>query len=82
MCIRDRFASFDPSALDTAFADACNAMPVMPGSLLDDNLHACGAADHHDHFTNTSPETNWRSCMEHGEQIGLGRRAYELVTLK
>ena len=40
MCIRDRFASFDPIALDTACADACNAMPVMPGSLLDDNLHA------------------------------------------
>ncbi len=76
------FASFDPIALDTACADACNAMPVMPGSLLDENLHAHGAADHHDHFTNTSPETNWRSCMEHGERIGLGRRAYELVTLK
>ena len=30
------FASFDPVALDVACADACNRMPVMPGSLLDE----------------------------------------------
>jgi len=71
------FASFDPVALDVACADACNRMPVMPGSLLDENLRACGARDHHDHFTNVSPNTDWRSCMEHGEKIGLGTRSYE-----
>ena len=76
------FASFDPVALDQACADACNAMPVLPGSLLDERLHAEGACDHHDHFTNTSPETDWRTCLAHGEKIGLGRRAYELVTVK
>ena len=58
------FASFDPVALDVACADACNRMPVMPGSLLDENLRACGARDHHDHFTNVSPNTDWRSCMD------------------
>lgn len=62
------FASFDPVALDVACVDACNRMPVMPGSLLDENLRACGARDHHDHFTNVSPNTDWRSCMEHGEK--------------
>ena len=76
------FASFDPVALDVACADACNRMPVMPGSLLDENLRACGARDHHDHFTNVSPNTDWRSCMEHGEKIGLGTRSYELITVK
>lgn len=76
------FASFDPVALDVACADACNKMPVLPGSLLDDHLHEAGAHDHHDHFTNVSPETNWKSCMEHGEAIGLGQRDYELVTVK
>lgn len=76
------FASFDPVALDVACANACNQMPALPGSLLDDHLHAAGAQDHHDHFTNVSPETNWKSCMEHGEQIGLGSRAYELITVR
>jgi len=73
------FASFDPVALDQACADACNKMPVMPGSLLDDEMHEEHFCEHHDHFTNTSPETNWKSCLAHAEKIGLGSRAYELV---
>lgn len=76
------FASFDPVALDVACADACNKMPVIPGSLLDDHMHAEGACDHHDHFTNVSPNTNWKTCMEHAEKIGLGSRDYELITVK
>ena len=35
--------------------------------------------EHNDHFTDISPTTNWRSCLEHGEKIGLGSREYELV---
>ena len=73
------FASFDPVALDQACADACNKMPVMPGSLLDDEMHAEHFCDHHDHFSNTSPETNWKVCLEHAEKIGLGSREYELI---
>lgn len=73
------FASFDPVALDQACADACNKMPVMPGSLLDDEMHEEHFCEHHDHFTNTSPETNWKSCLAHAEKIGLGNREYELV---
>ena len=73
------FASFDPVALNQACADACNKMPVMPGSLLDDEMHAEHFCDHHDHFSNTSPETNWKVCLEHAEKIGLGSREYELI---
>ena len=73
------FASFDPIALDVACADACNKMPVIPGSLLDDHMHKEGACDHHDHFKNTTPETDWKSCLEHAEKIGLGSRSYELI---
>ena len=73
------FASFDPVALDQACVDACNQMPVMPGSRLDDNMHEEHFCDHHDHFTNTTPETNWKSCLEHAEKIGLGTREYELI---
>ena len=76
------FASFDPVALDVACADACNRMPVLPGSQLYENLHREGACDLHDHFCNSAPDTNWKSCVEHGEKIGLGTRSYELVAVR
>lgn len=75
------FASFDPVALDMACADACNKAPVIAGSLLDDRLKKHGEATRHDHFCDTFPNTNWRSCVEHGEKIGLGSCSYELITL-
>ena len=75
------FASFDPVALDQACADACLAQQPIPGSLLDDRMHEAGFHDHHDHFKNTTPEIEWRACLEHAEKIGLGTRAYELVTV-
>lgn len=75
------FASFDPVAIDVACADACNKMPVMEGSLLAKHMRSKGAVDYKDHFTNTSPDTNWRSCMEHGEKIGLGSCDYNLITV-
>lgn len=74
------FASFDPVALDAACADACNRQPVLPQSLLADAL--AGHEDHHDHFTNVSPETNWRLTLEHAERIGIGTQQYELITVK
>ena len=73
------FASCDPVALDQACADAVNIMPVMSGSLLDDEMHGEHFCDHHDHFTNTTPETNWKTCLAHAEKIGLGTRDYELI---
>lgn len=75
------FASFDPVALDQACADACLKQQPIPGSQLDDNLHKHGFCDHHDHFKNSTPESDWKSCLAHAEQIGLGSRSYELVTL-
>ena len=75
------FASFDPLALDQACVDACMASTPMPNSQLSDNIHSKGFVDHHDHFTNSGPETEWRSCLEHSEKIGLGSRSYELVKI-
>lgn len=75
------FASFDPVALDQACVDACLGLPPMPGSLLDEQMHAEGFVDHHDHFLNTTPESEWESCLEHAEKIGLGSRKYELIRL-
>ena len=76
------FASFDPLALDQACADACLAAQPMPGSQLYDNMHREGFVDHHDHFRNSTPESEWQSCLEHAEKIGLGTRGYELIQVK
>ena len=73
------FASFDPVALDQACADACNAQTPIPGSLLDDKIHSKDFEDHHDHFKNTTPQSEWKSCLEHAEKIGIGTREYEII---
>jgi len=75
------FASFDPVALDQACVDACLRQQPIPGSMLDDHMHEDGFCDHHDHFKNTTPESDWKSCLEHAEAIGMGSRAYELITV-
>ena len=75
------FASFDPLALDQACVDACLAATPMPGSQLARHLAEPGFVDHHDHFTNSTPESEWRSCLEHAEKIGLGTRSYQLITV-
>lgn len=73
------FASADPLALDQACVDACLAATPMPGSQLYDHMHSPDFHDHHDHFKNSTPESEWRSCLEHAEKIGLGTRQYELI---
>ncbi|MBR3886133.1 MAG: DUF362 domain-containing protein [Alistipes sp.] len=73
------FASADPLALDQACVDACLAATPMPGSQLYDHMHSPDFHDHHDHFKNSTPESEWRSCLEHAEKIGLGSRQYELI---
>ena len=54
-------------------------------------LTGCGSKDNgsaadgdpcgHDHFQRLHPDTNWRSCLEHGEKIGIGTRDYELIKI-
>lgn len=68
------FVSSDPVALDQACADAVNAAPVIPGSIL-------GGHDHGDHFHAVHPDTNWKATLEHAEKIGMGTREYELIKL-
>ncbi|CAB1249786.1 Ferredoxin [Clostridiaceae bacterium BL-3] len=76
------FASFDPLALDQACADACLKATPLPGSQLFDNMSKPSFIDHHDHFTNSTPGSEWRSCLEHAEKIGLGTRDYEMIVIK
>ncbi len=72
------FASFDPVALDMACVDAVNAQAPLRGSAADG---AHGHEHEHDHFQRIHPDTNWRSCLEHGEKIGIGSREYELIKI-
>ncbi len=74
------FASFDPVALDVACADAVNAQPIMSGSQLDKAAHEA-KHDSHDHFVRMHPETNWQSCVDHAQKLGLGSTEYELVKI-
>lgn len=76
------FASFDPLALDQACADACLAAAPIPGSQLAKNMSAPGFIDFHDHFRNSTPESEWQTCLAHSEKIGIGSRKYELITIK
>lgn len=71
------FASFDPVALDVACADAVNKQPVIANSML-------GEANHegHDHFGAVSPDTNWKSCVEHAKKLQIGTDEYELIEVK
>lgn len=70
------FASFDPVALDIACADAVNKQPTTSGSILEKNGHG-----HHDHFTDVSPETDWKVAIDHAVKMGLGSNEYELITI-
>ena len=75
-------SSYDLLALDQACVDACmNATPIR-NSQLGDNLAKEDFHDHHDHFTNSTPESEWKTCLSHAEKIGLGSRDYELITIK
>ena len=76
------FASFDPVALDQACADACQKAQPLPNSQLADHLAEKDWHCHHDHFLDSNPRVDWASTLEHGEKIGLGTRAYELIALK
>ncbi len=74
-------ASFDMVALDQACADLVNAAPAISDSILGEALAKDEACHCHDHFHNTNPESEWKTCLEHAEKIGLGTREYELVKI-
>ena len=75
------FASFDPVALDQACVDACLKAHPIANSRLGDNMVKADFVDLGDHFRNTTPDSEWESCLAHAEKIGLGTRDYELVTV-
>lgn len=70
------FASVDPVALDMACVDAVNTQPILRGSAAD-----IGDCHDQDHFHCIHPDTDWMSCLEHAEKLGLGTREYELIKI-
>ena len=75
------FCSFDPIALDQACADACLKAEPLPDSQLARNLLNPNFKKRGDNFIDSSPESEWKSQLEHGEKIGLGTRKYELIRM-
>lgn len=76
------FISRDMVALDKACADACLKQTPLPNSQLSDNMLKTDFVDKSDHFHNSSPNSEWKSCLAHAEKIGLGTQRYELVEMK
>jgi uncharacterized Fe-S center protein len=70
------FASFDPVALDVACADAVNRQPIIAGSILDNK-----SKQSNDHFTDVSPDTDWKVAIDHAVKLNLGSKEYELITI-
>jgi uncharacterized Fe-S center protein len=69
-------ASRDPVAIDQASVDLVNQQPGGPRSCLT----TCRGPGE-DKFKAVYPKIDWAVQLDHAEQIGLGRREYELVTI-
>jgi uncharacterized Fe-S center protein len=70
-------ASTDPIALDQACADLVNQARGLPNTVM-----KTGHEPGEDKFRSIYPQIDWEVQLEHGEKVGLGRRAYELVRLE
>ncbi len=70
-------ASTDPVALDQACVDLMNREPALGGNCLKDHT---GPGE--DKIRGVYPKIDWEIQLEYAEQIGLGKRGYELVWLK
>jgi uncharacterized Fe-S center protein len=69
-------AGTDPVAIDQASADLVNRQPGHPGSS-----HTAGLGPGEDKFRAAAPAVDWGHQLAYAEEIGLGRRAYELVAV-
>lgn len=69
-------ASRDPVAIDQASVDLVNQQIGSAGSCL---TGCTGPGE--DKFRGVYPKIDWTVQLDHAEQIGLGRREYELVTI-
>ncbi len=69
-------ASIDPVAIDQASVDMINREAILDGSCL-----AMDKKTGDDKFKAVYPNIDWSVQLEYAEEIGLGRRYYELITI-
>ena len=69
-------ASYDPVAIDQAAVDLVNQQQGLPGTRLNKNL---GQGE--DKLRALYPNIDWTVQLRYGEEIGLGWRDYELVSV-
>jgi len=69
-------ASTDPVAIDQASVDLVNRQQALAGSSLAAQKEPGG-----DKFRGLYPKVDWSVQLDYGEQIGLGKRDYELITI-
>lgn len=74
-------ASKDALALDQASVDVCQKVQPIPGSQLDEALHCHDFQETGNHWNNLHPESDWKSCFEQAEKLGVGSRDYELINV-
>jgi len=55
--------------------DLVNKAPMISGSVLEDIHYQKGE----DKFTHIHNNTDWKTGLEHGEKIGIGKLDYELI---
>lgn len=72
-------ASFDPVALDLACAELVNQQKAFENSNLGEHIKENVKGE--DNFHINHPETNWKSCIEHGTKIGIGNDKYEIIKM-
>ncbi len=69
-------ASLDPVAIDQASVDMVNREPGLDHSCL-----TGGKAPGEDKFRAVYPKIDWSVQLSHAEELGVGSRDYELVTI-
>ena len=69
-------ASFDPVAIDMASVSLVNQATTNQN---------CAVSDHdqhsHDKFKTIYPKIDWKVCMDHAEEIGLGSQEFDLIKI-
>ncbi len=69
-------ASRDPVAVDQASVDLVNAEPALANTRLTTNTEPGG-----DKFKGLYPKVDWPIQLEYAQEMGLGSRSYELITI-
>lgn len=74
-------ASKDMLAIDQASVDLCQKAEPLPGGQLYAAVHSPEFHESGNHFNNVHPLSDWKSCFEQAEKLGIGSREYEMIVV-